>query len=118
MNQATFLDKLKDLVTLKKWHATINENGEIRLKKPRGRSFSFDPLTAVCFTETGILYDLEDNAGKAGKELGLHTKTIAYLCEASDLSFSKLNDLKLEETRKTLAETLNLDISSEFNGAI
>lgn len=114
MNQAQFLNSLKNLVEKKKWNAAITANGEIRLKKPYGRAFEFDPITAVCFDEHQKKWDMEDDALNAGKQLGLHKKTTTYICHACDFRCHDLGDEKLEQTRQLIANALNIDIDSEF----
>lgn len=114
MNQTEFIKKLNNLVKSKKWTAQVNQYGEIRLRKPRGKSFSYCPITALCLDAFKKDLDPKEDAMEAGKLLNLQEKTIQYLSEASDYRFTELHDEKLEKTRKILAECLNLDIRREL----
>ena len=114
MNQTEFLKKLKDLVEKKQWKVKINQQGEIRLKKPYGRAYAFDPITAVCFDQKNVEWNFEDDASNAGRQLGLHEQTVQYLCESSDFKYLSLKDEKLEKTRISIAEALNLNIDGEI----
>ena len=114
MTQTEFIKRLNKLVKSKKWTAQVNQYGEIRLRKPRGKSFSYCPITAVCLDDLKKDLDPKEEAMEAGRLLKLQTKTIEYLSEASDYRFTELHDEKLEKTRTILAECLNLDIRREI----
>lgn len=123
MNQNEFFKQLETLAE-NKWIAKINQKGEIRLKKPYGRLFSFDPITAICFELLdGKIYEgIEDKDPnskeimiQAGKDIKISEKTTKYICEASDIVFRDLNDTKLEKIRDKIANIFSLNISSEKN---